>query len=311
MKVAVVMNHIENIAYYKDTTFALLLEAQKRDFALFYIESHQLNIQNGIPFANAQPLTVYDQAEQFAQLGECSRYELREFDIILMRQDPPVDALFLHNTHILSLAETQGCKVYNSPQAMRDFNEKLFGCHFSYLTPKTLVSLDKQTLLDFHKQYKDVVIKPLNGMGGMGILRLHENDPNASSAIELVGNYGAEYIMMQQFIPDIRNGDKRVILINGEPCEYCLARIPQQNELRANLATGGTGRTQKLSAKDYEIANTVGAYIRDIGLHLVGLDIIGDYLTEINVTSPTGIREISKDSQINIAKKVWQSMLAS
>ncbi len=311
MRVAVVMDSIARVKYIKDTTLGLLFEAAKLGFELHYIEKSTLTIHLGYAQGISQALTVRADAADFYTVAAPQQRKLAEFDIILMRQDPPFNAQFLYNTHVLSLAELQGATVVNNPQMLRDYNEKIYSCHFAKFAPDTLVSSNMAELYGQYQQWRDVIIKPLDGMGGKGILHIKPNDDNAHSAIELLSADGHVAIMMQQYIAAVAQGDKRVLLIDGEPVAYCLARVPLPHEARANLAAGGVGVTQPLGTRDREIATVVGDQLQGKGLHLVGIDIIGKYLIEINVTSPTGIREVTRDSGVDIAALFWNSVLST
>ena len=267
-----------------------------------------LAIRNGMGWCRGATMHVADQADAFVRLEAMQAMELNQFDTILIRQDPPFDDRYLYNTQILSLP-TLTAKVANAPQTLRDYNEKLFGCHFAHLAPPTLVSSCLDDLRAFASEHGDVIIKPLNAMGGYGVLHLRCNDTNTSSALELLTQNATTMIMMQRYIPEVSQGDKRIFVIDGTPVEYCVARVPQAHEARANLAAGGKAVVQRLSKRDSDIAHQVGAITQGQGLHLVGLDVIGDYLTEVNVTSPTGMREVMRETGINVAGMVWDSIV--
>ncbi|HEY7773294.1 MAG TPA: glutathione synthase [Marinagarivorans sp.] len=287
-----VMDPIANISFKKDSTLAIALAAQNAGWQLAYAELSDLFIENGAAYADLRPLTVFDDPAHWFELGERSSQALGDEHVIMMRKDPPFDSAFLYATHILQRAANAGALVVNNPQSLRECNEKLFATEFADCCPPLLVSNNMARLRAFHKQHQDVIFKPLDGMGGSGIFRCKDGDSNLASIVEVLTNNGADYIMAQKFIPAITAGDKRILMVNGEPVEYALARIPASGELRGNLAAGGRGVAQPLSPRDKEIAGLVGPILRDKGLFFVGLDVIGDYLTEINVTSPTCIREI-------------------
>jgi glutathione synthase len=246
------------------------------------------------------PLNVFHDPHRWYALGERQDRDLAELDVILMRKDPPFDNEFIYTTYILEEAERQGTLVVNRCQSLRDCNEKVFATRFPQCCPPVLVSADRNRLRAFHKQHRDVIFKPLDGMGGTGIFRVREDDPNVSVILEMLTGHGRQTIMAQRFIAEIADGDKRILVINGEPVPWCLARVPEVGETRGNLAAGGSGRPQPLSDRDRWIAAQVGPALREQGLLFVGLDIIGDYLTEINVTSPTCIREIDGGYNLDI-----------
>ncbi|MDZ7924000.1 MAG: glutathione synthase [Marinagarivorans sp.] len=296
-----VMDPIARINFTKDSTLAIADAAQKRGWQLAYAELDDLHINNGQACANLRSLKVFDNESHWFELGERANITLSSSHIIVMRKDPPFDNAFLYATHILSMATQAGSLVVNNPQALRDCNEKLFATHFPELCPPHLVSKNMIKLKEFHKTHGDVIFKPLDGMGGAGIFRCKIDDGNLSSIIEMLTVNSSQYIMAQKYLPAISEGDKRILVVDGEPIDYALARIPAQGETRGNLAAGGHGVAQPLSPRDREIAMAVGPTLREKGLLFAGLDVIGDYLTEINVTSPTCIREIDKAYNTNIA----------
>ena len=300
-KLGVVMDPIGSINYKKDTTLALLWAAQERGWTLFYIEPSGLFLDGGTPMAKGRPLAVHRDPERWYELEDEAKTVLSELDIILMRKDPPFDLEYIYATYLLERAEQQGTLVVNRCQSLRDCNEKLFATVFPECCPPLVVSRDMSTLRAFHAQHKDVIYKPLDGMGGSAIFRVREDDPNLSVVLETLTGSGRQTIMAQQYLPEITEGDKRILMINGEPVPYCLARVPLAGESRGNLAAGGSGRVQPLSERDQWIAAQVGPALKARGLFFVGLDVIGDYLTEINVTSPTCLREIEAESGLDIA----------
>lgn len=304
MKIGIVMDPIASIKFKKDTSLALLLAAAGRGHSLFYMEMPNLHIHEGEAVADLCPLEVFYNEEKWFQLGEVKRSKLAELDIILMRVDPPFDNQYIYATYILELAERAGCLVVNKPQSLRDCNEKIFATHFPQCCPPLLVSKDSKALKDFHKSHRDVIFKPLDGMGGTGIFHCAENDKNVSVIIETLTENGKSFIMAQKYLPEIKDGDKRVLVVNGEAIPYALARIPAEGETRGNLAAGGSGRPQPLSERDKWIASQVAPTLIQKGLYFVGLDIIGDYLTEINVTSPTCVREIDAKYDTKIGEKL-------
>jgi glutathione synthase len=307
-KLAVLMDPIENIKIYKDSSFAMLLEAQRRGYQLHYLLQSSLFIQDFRACALARELRVFDDNSHWFELGEAKPCVLGEIDVILSRKDPPFDTQYLHDTHIFDLAERQGALVVNRPQSVRDANEKLFALHFPQCCPKTLVARDAKLLKAFVHELGQGVAKSLDGMGGTAIFRVSANDPNLNVILETLTHEGQELALVQQYLPEIKQGDKRILLIDGEPIDFALARIPQGDEFRGNLARGGAGRAQPLSERDRWIAAQVGPELRRRGLYFVGLDVIGDYLTEINVTSPTCIREIDKAFDINIAALLFDAL---
>jgi glutathione synthase len=292
----VVMDPVQNINFKKDTTLALLLAAQSRQWQLFYFEQQDLSLRDGAPFGMARPLTVHDNPEHWFDLGEPTLMPLNTLDVMLMRKDPPFDSEYIYSTYILEAAEREGTLVVNKPASLRDCNEKVFATQFPQCSPPLLVSREPKQLREFHSTHGTVVMKPLDGMGGTAVFKVNEGDTNLNVIIETLTNHGSTTIMAQKFIPDISNGDKRILMIDGEPAPFCLARLPAAGELRGNLAAGGTGVVQPLSERDRWIAAQVGPTLKEKELLFVGLDVIGDYLTEINVTSPTCLREIEKRS---------------
>ncbi len=301
VKLAVVMDPIKAINFKKDTTLAMLLAAQKHKYELWYIEQDDLYQENAVAMAEMHSLEVrYDPKDWFT-LGPAVRRPLADMDVILMRKDPPFDNEFIYSTYILERAEEQGVLVVNKPQSLRDCNEKMFATQFPQCTPPVLVTRNKSLLREFFQVHKDVIFKPLDGMGGSSIFRLQPGDPNVSVIIETLTNHGKQQIMAQKFIPEIAQGDKRILMIDGEHVGYALARIPALNETRGNLAAGGTAKGQPLTERDKWICAQVGPTLKAKGLLFVGLDVIGDYLNEINVTSPTCVRELDAAFNLDIA----------
>lgn len=300
IKLGIVMDPIQSINIKKDTSFAMLLEAQQRGYELFYMEMNDLSLHQGISYGSVRPLRVEQNYEHWFELGERQDIPLHELDVILMRKDPPFDTEFIYATYMLERAEDRGTLIVNKPQSLRDANEKLFTAWFAEHTPDTLVTRSAQKIREFHQKHHDVILKPLDGMGGASIFRMKQDDPNVGVIIETLTNHGTQYCMAQNYLPAIVDGDKRVLVIDGEPVPYCLARIPSQGETRGNLAAGGRGEPRPLTDADWQIARAVGPTLKEKGLIFVGLDIIGDRLTEINVTSPTCVREIEAKFDINI-----------
>ncbi len=305
---SIVMDPIESINYEKDTSLALLWAARNADYQLYYLQQQDMFIDEGIVKANITPLKVFNNADHWFEKGSTLTKPLSEIDIILMRKDPPFDMEYIYSTYLLEMAQMQGAKVINNPESIRDCNEKLFATQFPQCCPPTLVSRDNKLLTAFHHNRGDTILKPLDGMGGNSIFRVKQGDNNLNVILETLTNFGQRQIMAQCFIPDIVNGDKRILMINGTPLDYCLARIPSQGENRGNLAAGGKGIVKPLSERDRWIANEIGPTLKRKGLFFVGLDVIGDYLTEINVTSPTCLREIQNETGIDIGSLLIQSI---
>lgn len=310
IKLGVIMDPIEEISFYKDTSLGLLYAAQQQGLELWYMEQQDLYIDQGVAMARMAPLRVAMNPEKWFERGAYEEKPLAELQIVIMRKDPPFDGEYVYSTYILERAEQQGVLVANKPQSLRDCNEKVFATAFPDLMPKTIVTRREDLLRAFHRQHGDVIFKPLDGMGGSSVFRLKPDDPNVGVIIETLTRFGQEQIMAQKFVPAITQGDKRILMIDGEPVPYCLARIPKEGETRGNLAAGGTGETRPLSERDWEIARTVGPVLKEKQLYFVGLDVIGDSLTEINVTSPTCLREISRDSGIDVAKQLIDCLLS-
>jgi glutathione synthase len=301
MDIGIVLDPLEHIKTYKDSTFAIMREAVRRGHIVHVMEQHDLVLRNGQVGGAARRLHLLDDAAHWYRVDEPATRPLSGFDAILMRKDPPFDLEYVYSTYLLELAEAAGARIFNRPQAIRDYNEKLSTAKFPELGPPTLVTRKAALLREFIDEHRDVILKPLDGMGGMSVFRVREGDPNRNVIIETLTRMGAETIMAQRYIPEIADGDKRVLVIAGEPAPYCLARIPMAGETRGNLASGGTGVARPLTARDREIALAVGPRLHAEGLLLVGLDVIGDYLTEINVTSPTCMQEIEQQTGFSVA----------
>lgn len=298
---AVLMDPIGSIHPEKDTTLALLLEAQRRDYRIRYLTQGDLAVRNGHAVARMAPLEVRDDHADWFVLGEPEWVEFRGIDIVLARKDPPFDTQFLYDTLVLELAARDGPQVVNAPQALRDANEKLYSLHFPQCTPPSCVARDAEVLKDFVKAQREVVLKPLDGMGGRGIFRTRAGDDNLNAIIETVTGNGARFAVVQRYIPEIVDGDKRILVIDGVPVPYALARIPQHGDFRGNLAAGGKGVGVPLTPRDRWIAAEVGPDLVRRGIRFAGLDVIGDWLTEVNVTSPTCARELDAAFGLNIA----------
>jgi len=301
LEIVVVMDPIASIRIAKDSTFAMLLEAQRRGHRLLYVPPGGLSVRDGRAWALTAPLTVKDDPTGWFMLGAPEPRALGAGQVVLMRADPPVDANYLHDTQILGLAQNAGALVLNDPRGLRDMNEKLTALEFPQCCPPTLVSREGAALKAFIAEHGEAVLKTLDGMGGRSIFRARHGDPNTNVILETLTEGGRHLAMAQRYIPEISAGDKRILLVDGEPVDYCLARIPQGDEFRGNLAAGGRGEGRPLSERDRWIAHQVGPEMRRRGMLFVGLDVIGDYLTEVNVTSPTCIRELDKQFGLNIA----------
>jgi len=304
----VVMDPIKSINYHKDTTLALLLAAQNQGYELFYMEQNSLFIDSTGPGAKMSSLKVHADANSWYELGESIIKPLSDLDVILMRKDPPFDSEFIYSTYILEAAERLGTLIVNKPQSLRDCNEKVFATEFPQCTPPLLASSDPELLKQFLGEHKEVVYKPLDGMGGTSIFRVQQGDQNLNVIIETLTNYGQNTIMAQKYLPEILSGDKRILVIDGEVVPYCVARIPAAGEFRGNLAAGGRGVVQPLSKRDHWIAQQIAPTLVNKGLLFVGLDVIGDYLTEINVTSPTCVREIDNAKDTDIGGQLMRAI---
>ena len=310
LKIGVVMDPIQSIHYQKDTTLALLWAAQDRGATLFYSEPDGLFLKGEVAMGRGQPLTVFRDPARWYELGDEADLSLADLDIVLMRKDPPFDTEYIYATYLLERAERQGTLIVNRCQSLRDCNEKLFATEFPQCCPPLLVSRHPSQLKAFHREHRDVIFKPLDGMGGSAIFRAREDDPNLSVILETLTLRGQQTIMAQQYLPEISEGDKRILMINGEAVPYCLARVPLAGESRGNLAAGGSGRVQPLTERDQWIASQVGPTLKARGLYFVGLDVIGSYLTEINVTSPTCLREIEAETGLDLAGQLLDALPA-
>jgi len=310
LDVVVVMDPVESIKPAKDSSFAMLLEAQRRGHRLHYVRPGGLSVRDGRAFAQVVTLRVTDDPGHWFDLQQASQLEFGPHQVVLMRKDPPVDADYLHDTQILGLAQAQGALVVNDPQGLRDFNEKLAALLFPQCCPPTLVSRDPAALKAFVIEHGEAVLKPLDGMGGRSIFRARAGEANLNVILETLTEGGRHLAMAQRYLPQIVDGDKRILLVDGEPVDYCLARIPQGDEFRGNLAAGGRGEGRPLSERDRWIAAQVGPEMKRRGMLFVGLDVIGDWLTEVNVTSPTCIRELDAQFGLNIAGTLFDRIEA-
>ncbi len=310
LDIVVVMDPIASIKIAKDSTFAMLLEAQRRGHRLHYVRPGGLALKAMRAVADCMTLCVTDDKNHWFDLGSASQLEFGPHHVVLMRTDPPVDANYIHDTQILGMAQRQGALVVNDPQGLRDFNEKLAALLFPQCCPPTLVSRDPAALKAFVGEHGQAVLKPLDGMGGRSIFRAGAGEPNLNVILETLTDGGRHLAMAQRYLPEIVEGDKRILLVDGEPIDYCLARIPQGDEFRGNLAAGGLGFGRPLSDRDRWIAAQVGPEMKRRGMLFVGLDVIGDYLTEVNVTSPTCIRELDAEFGLNIAGRLFDCIEA-
>ncbi|SIQ58309.1 glutathione synthase [Solilutibacter tolerans] len=308
LDIVVVMDPISGIKTAKDTSFAMLLEGQRRGHRLHYVRPGGLYLRDGQAFAMSAPLQVRDNTSDWFSLGDFSELPLGPGQAVLMRTDPPVDANYLHDTQLLDFARRQGALIVNDPRGLRDFNEKLAALEFPECCPPTLVSRDAKALKAFVTEHGQAVLKPLDGMGGRSIFRVAAGEPNVNVILETLTEGGKHLAMAQRYLPEIKAGDKRVLLVDGVPVDYALARIPQGDEFRGNLAAGGRGEGQPLSDRDRWIAAQVGPEMKRRGMLFVGLDIIGDWMTELNVTSPTGTRELDKQFGLNIAGLLFDAI---
>jgi glutathione synthase len=301
MKLAFVLDPLDSIKTYKDSSYAMMEEAARRGHELFVLHQESILCRNARVLARCASVTLTGDKHHWYELGAEAEQPLAAFDAVLMRKDPPFDMEYVYSTYLLELAETQGARVVNRPRSLRDYNEKFSVTRFNQLTVATLVTRLEGEIRAFLEVHGDIVLKPLDGMGGASVFRLHRQDPNIGVVIETLTHYGRRTVMAQRYILEITQGDKRILLVDGKPAPFALARIPKVGETRGNLAAGARGVAQPLSARDREIAESVGQALAADGLLLVGLDVIGDYLTEINVTSPTGMREIQEQTGFSVA----------
>ena len=297
----VVMDPIESIQPSKDSTLAMLLAAQRRGWEVIYFRQQDLALRDGHASGNGRRISVMDDKSAWFDLGEPWRGGLETLDVLLMRKDPPFDMEYIYTTYILQRAEDRGLLVINTPASLRDINEKAYTAWFPHCTPPSLISRIRGDLKSFLAEHGKVVLKPLDGMGGRSIFVVDSDDPNVNVILETLTDYGSRFALAQRFIPEITAGDKRILLIDGEAVPYALARIPEPGETRGNLVAGARGFGQELTERDRWICTQVGPVLKRKGVMFAGLDVIGDYLTEINVTSPTGIRELDRAFDIDIA----------
>jgi len=303
MDILFVADPLEAFKTYKDTTFSMMREAQRRGHRVAACEPRHLVWESGSPVTAAvREIRLTGDGHGWFEVTATHAVALKQFGAVIMRKDPPFDSEYFYATHLLEQAEREGARVFNKPAALRDHPEKLAIMEFAQFTSPTLVTRDEAQVKRFHERHGDIILKPLDGMGGMGIFRVGKDGLNLGSIVETLNRQGATTLMVQRYVPEITQGDKRVLIIGGEVVPFCLARIPQGSEIRGNLAAGGKGVAQPISARDREIAQALGPVLNKRGLLLIGLDVIGDYMTEINVTSPTGFQEITKQSGFDVPK---------
>ena len=308
IRTGVVMDPISGIKSYKDSTFAMLLEAQRRGHELLYMETADLSIKDGVAMGHMRNLSVRDNSDDWFTLGESMHRELAVLDILLMRKDPPFNMDYVYMTYILDLARMAGVSVVNRPQALRDANEKVFITQFPQCCVPALITRSSAEIKEFVIDHGLSVVKPLDGMGGESIFQVRPDDPNLNVILETITDKEHELVMVQRYIPEITQGDKRILVVNGEPVPYALARIPGEGDFRGNLAKGGTGKGIALTDRDYWIVSQVAPELKRRGIVFAGLDVIGDWLTEINVTSPTCIRELDSEFGLNIAADLFDAL---
>jgi glutathione synthase len=308
MKIAFIVDPLRGLKAYKDSSIFMMREAAKRGHEVYAFEAHEIFAASNIVTANAAHLTVTDDNNAWYRVNATTAMALTDFDAVLMRKDPPFDQEYLYATLLLGLAESQGARIVNRPASLRDYNEKLAILKFSEFTSPTLVTADMARVHAFVDTHQDVILKKLDGMGGTSIFRVRADDANRNAIVEVQTQYGQSTIMAQRYIPEITKGDKRVLVIDGKPMSHALARIPKPGETRGNLAAGGRGVAMPLTVRERQIAEALGPTLKRDGLTIVGLDIIGDYLTEVNVTSPTCMVEIFEQSGVNIAAAVLEAV---
>ena len=311
LKIGIVMDPIDSITPYKDSSLAMLLEAERRNAEIHYFEQKDLRLLSGKALGQSTLLQVRDDNDDWYSLGKQNEIELGDLDAILMRKDPPFDMEYVYTTYILDRAKEAGTLIVNAPQALRDMNEKAYTAWFPDVTPTTLITRSMEEMKSFLAEHGHVVAKPLDGMGGRSIFVVKKGDKNANVIFETLTDYGTRFAMCQVFIPEIKAGDKRILLIQGEPVPYALARIPTGDDNRGNMVAGAVAKGQEMSKRDFQICEKVGPVLRDAGVLFAGIDVIGDFLTEVNVTSPTGIRELDKQFDLNIAGLMFDAIYAS
>lgn len=307
-RLGVVMDPIESIVPKKDSTLAMLLEAARRGTEIHYLRQGDLRLESGEAFGRSRRLTVFDDLEHWHETGEEQDVRLGDLDVILMRKDPPFDMEYVYTSYILERAEIAGALVVNRPQSLRDMNEKAYTAWFADCAPATLITRSRDDIRAFLREHGRIVVKPLDGMGGRSIFALTHGDANTNVTVETLTDNGRRFAVAQVYIPEISAGDKRILLVDGEPVPYALARVPAADDFRGNLATGAKGEGRELTGRDRWICSRVGPVLKEHGVLFAGLDVIGDYLTEINVTSPTGIRELDRQFGLNIAGLLFDAI---
>ncbi len=310
LSIGFIMDPIESVNTKKDSTFAMMLEAQRRGWKVYYLQQHDLFADDGVVSARMQQVSLRDNPADWYTVEAEEVCPLHELDAVLMRKDPPFDMEYIYSTYLLELAEKQGLLVVNKPASVRAANEKLFTAWFPQFSPETRVTRDMGRIRDFLAQHQHIVVKPLDGMGGKMIFQVHAADPNTGVILETITDYGKNTVMAQRFLPEFKQGDKRILLIDGVAFPYGLARIPAEGESRGNLAAGASAEGRELTEREQEICTQIGPVLKEMGLMFVGLDVIGDYVTEINVTSPTCIRELDKLYNANIAGLLMDAIVA-
>ncbi len=308
LKIGIIMDPIGSITPYKDSSLAMLLEAERRGAEIHYFEQKDVRLLSGTAMGQSTLLQVRDDNDDWYTAGDRQDVALGDLDAILMRKDPPFDMEYVYTTYILDRAAQQGALIVNAPQSLRDMNEKAYTAWFPELTPRTLITRSMDDMKAFLEEHDHVVAKPLDGMGGRSIFVIRKGDKNANVVFETLTDYGKQFAMAQVYIPEITAGDKRILLIEGEPVPYALARIPSDEDNRGNMVAGAVAVGQAMSARDHEICEAVGPVLREAGVLFAGIDVIGDYLTEVNVTSPTGIRELDKQFDLNIAGLMFDAI---
>jgi glutathione synthase len=310
LTIGIVMDPIDSITPYKDSSLAMLLEAGRRGAEIHYFEQKDVSLVSGTALGQSTLLQVRDDNDDWYTLGERQEVALGDLDAILMRKDPPFDMEYVYTTYILERAQMAGTLIVNAPRALRDMNEKAYTAWFPALTPTTLITRSMEEMKAFLAEYEHVVAKPLDGMGGRSIFVVRKGDKNANVVFETLTDYGSKFAMAQVYVPEIKAGDKRILLIDGEPVPHALARIPSDEDNRGNMVAGAAAVGQEMSKRDFEICEAVGPALREAGVVFAGIDVIGDYLTEVNVTSPTGIRELDAQFDINIAGRMFDAIEA-
>lgn len=308
IQLGIVMDNLDSIKTYKDSSFAMLLAAQKRGWDIYYMQQQSLYYSDNSAFADAQQIRIMDKKENYYEVISSSSIELNQLDVILMRKDPPFDIEYISTTYILDKVQQAGTLIVNRPSSLRDFNEKMFITQFPQCCTPLLISRNSLKLREFIDVHSDVILKPMDGMGGISIYRVNPSDPNLSVILETITQNNAKTVMAQRYIPEITAGDKRILLIDGEVVPYALARIPAEGETRGNIAAGARTVGQKLSEKDHWICKQIAPALKENGILFAGIDVIGDYLTEINITSPTCIRELDSLFNLDIAGQLLDSI---